>query len=317
MPSALQKRTRRTTLSQYKQTQQTQWLSSPGLSLRRDQDMSCSTEDFWFINSCEVLQEHFPCAHGCATELGPDLPNYVMGPDLQTFQTCLVFQKQPECHASHPDTARLCPCIPLPEPITKPPPAVSAQAEAHAEPLSQSIVKPHPVLSAQAEASADPLAVPTVKPPPILAAQAEAHAEPRDITSLSHPSPVIDNAPVRREGPPGTGLAMPRGQALSTDVGDAVKQMVDTGQMDSTAQLPSPTLMSPLLQLEEAATQSDGHAVLNEGGGSEVSPSDMSFLSTTGDASPGPQAEHEPLIAGLQTAAADGALDPGHAGDDS
>ena len=85
------------------------------MCLHSQQDMECRTQDFWFINSCEVLREHFPCTHGCAIELGADLPNYVMGADLQTFQTCLVFQKQPICKASHASTARLCPCVPLPE----------------------------------------------------------------------------------------------------------------------------------------------------------------------------------------------------------
>ncbi|KAK9838605.1 hypothetical protein WJX84_002304, partial [Apatococcus fuscideae] len=94
------------------------WAAEQGQSCTdacRQQDMECRTQDFWFINSCEVLREHFPCTHGCAIELGADLPNYVMGADLQTFQTCLVFQKQPICKASHASTARLCPCVPLPE----------------------------------------------------------------------------------------------------------------------------------------------------------------------------------------------------------
>ncbi|KAK9847547.1 hypothetical protein WJX84_001936 [Apatococcus fuscideae] len=94
------------------------WASTQGQSCSDacgQQEMLCSTPDFWFINSCETLREHFPCTHGCATELGPDLPNYVMGPDLETYQTCLVFQKQPKCNAAHPSTARLCPCVPLHE----------------------------------------------------------------------------------------------------------------------------------------------------------------------------------------------------------
>lgn len=207
-------------------------------------------------------------------------------------------------------------------------------------------MKPEPVLSTQAEAHTEPLPQSTVKPQTALSAQAEAHAEPRAITSLPDLISVVDRIPVLQESSPGTGLTMQREQALTTNGGDAVKQTVDTGQMDSAAQLQRepaltagggdavkhvvdtgqmgsttqlqlPTLMSPWLQLEEATTQSDGHAVQDEGGRREVSPSDMSILSTSGDALPGQQALHRPLIAGLAIAAADGSLDPVHAGDDS
>lgn len=73
--------------------------------------MQCSTQDFWFINTCEELQQHFPCQRGCAVELGDDVPNYVVNPALATYQTCLVTQKEPKCSAKHPDTRRLCPCV--------------------------------------------------------------------------------------------------------------------------------------------------------------------------------------------------------------
>lgn len=73
--------------------------------------MTCSTEDFWFINTCEALARHFACEAGCAVELGPDVPNYVHDPSLNTFQSCLVTQQTPRCTAAHRSTQRLCPCI--------------------------------------------------------------------------------------------------------------------------------------------------------------------------------------------------------------
>lgn len=74
-------------------------------------NMECSEGDFWFVNSCEVLRQHFPCERGCTVELGQDIPNYVLDRSLATHQTCLIAQKQPACRASHPATARLCPCV--------------------------------------------------------------------------------------------------------------------------------------------------------------------------------------------------------------
>ena len=97
--------------------------SSPGLrriAAKQGQDcneacatlgMRCHAPDFWFLNSCEALAEHFPCEAGCAMVLGGDVPNYVVGKKMNTFQKCLVTEKQPACRASHPSTARLCPCV--------------------------------------------------------------------------------------------------------------------------------------------------------------------------------------------------------------
>ena len=76
-----------------------------------DIGLTCRTEDFWFINTCEELQKHFRCERGCGVELGYDVPNYVVNPNLSTYQACLVTQKEPRCMAAHPDTRRLCPCI--------------------------------------------------------------------------------------------------------------------------------------------------------------------------------------------------------------
>ena len=73
--------------------------------------MVCSGGDFWFVNSCETLKQHFPCERGCTVELGLDIPNYVVDLSLATHQTCLIAQKQPSCEASHPATARMCPCV--------------------------------------------------------------------------------------------------------------------------------------------------------------------------------------------------------------
>ena len=76
----------------------------------REVGLECKKADFWFINTCEELRQHFPCERGCAVELGDDVPNYVINPELPTYQTCLVTQREPTCAASHQDTRRLCAC---------------------------------------------------------------------------------------------------------------------------------------------------------------------------------------------------------------
>lgn len=74
--------------------------------------MNCNAGEFWFINSCEELSQHFACEKGCAVELGEDIPNYVLDTTLATHQTCLVNQRQPKCDAANPSSRRLCPCVP-------------------------------------------------------------------------------------------------------------------------------------------------------------------------------------------------------------
>ncbi|KAK3274131.1 hypothetical protein CYMTET_17673 [Cymbomonas tetramitiformis] len=76
-----------------------------------DVGLRCSEPDFWFINNCQELAKHFPCERGCALVLGPDIPNYVHNPALNTYQKCLVTQEQSRCSASHPSTTRLCACV--------------------------------------------------------------------------------------------------------------------------------------------------------------------------------------------------------------
>ena len=76
----------------------------------RGEGLACHDRDFWFINSCEKLREHFHCEAGCAVELGADVPCYVDDPNIFTHQTCLITQKQPRCFAQHPATRRLCAC---------------------------------------------------------------------------------------------------------------------------------------------------------------------------------------------------------------
>jgi len=73
--------------------------------------MWCDATQFPFINKCEVMQQHFPCERGCDLVEGPDVPNYVDGVGLPTYQQCLVTDKRPKCDGSHQETFRLCPCI--------------------------------------------------------------------------------------------------------------------------------------------------------------------------------------------------------------
>jgi len=97
-------------------------LPSPGLrpipaqrgadcvSTCKDKGLQCMEHEFWFINTCKILEEHFSCARGCALVLGPDIPNFVEDPSLSTYHQCLVNQEEPKCSARHPGTSRLCAC---------------------------------------------------------------------------------------------------------------------------------------------------------------------------------------------------------------
>ena len=39
-------------------------------ALHRMENMECSEEHFWCVNSCEVLWQHFSCERGCSVEPG-------------------------------------------------------------------------------------------------------------------------------------------------------------------------------------------------------------------------------------------------------
>jgi hypothetical protein len=56
----------------------------------RARGQECSADDFWFLNSCNILRQHFACKLGCTTGPGPDLPSYVGDERLSTFHQCLV-----------------------------------------------------------------------------------------------------------------------------------------------------------------------------------------------------------------------------------
>lgn len=87
-------------------------LSEDCHSVCRGVALTCEKQDFWFINTCKELKKHFPCERGCAMEVGPDLPNYVVGANLSTYQTCLIMEGGGStCQASHKSTRRLCPCV--------------------------------------------------------------------------------------------------------------------------------------------------------------------------------------------------------------
>ena len=88
---------------------------------RRNQDcdaacaasnLRCVAKDFWFLNRCAILEEHFACENGCAPVLGDDVPNYVVARDADTFGKCLVTERRSTCRASHRATRRLCACAP-------------------------------------------------------------------------------------------------------------------------------------------------------------------------------------------------------------
>ena len=71
---------------------------------RRNQDcdaacaasnLRCVAKDFWFLNRCAILEEHFACENGCAPVLGDDVPNYVVARDADTLGKCLADGETP------------------------------------------------------------------------------------------------------------------------------------------------------------------------------------------------------------------------------
>eukprot|EP00659_Diplonema_papillatum_P008004 gene8004-12314_t len=75
----------------------------------------CAKDQFEFVNQCRVLQKVFGCRRGCRRDWGRDIPNLEhLTADESHFggMQCLVTEEIPTCHASHPKTQRLCPCIP-------------------------------------------------------------------------------------------------------------------------------------------------------------------------------------------------------------
>ena len=98
-------------------------LPSKSHLLHRQAGLLCSADDFWFINLCEALGEHFACEAGCTVESGYDVPCYVARPDHTMHGACLVSQQQPRCEAHHNATRRLCPCVSPPGEEAAPLPA--------------------------------------------------------------------------------------------------------------------------------------------------------------------------------------------------
>lgn len=88
---------------------------------RRGQE--CSAEDFWFLNSCKELRQHFACEMGCITGNKLETPSYMADELLPNFHQCLVTGAisardymvalgTPSCVAQHQGALRLCPCVP-------------------------------------------------------------------------------------------------------------------------------------------------------------------------------------------------------------
>lgn len=72
----------------------------------------CEPSRFADVNSCEALQQNFPCA-SCTPNVGSELPSFVSSKSSGNFGKCFVnSQHTPSCSGTHPDTLRLCPCVP-------------------------------------------------------------------------------------------------------------------------------------------------------------------------------------------------------------
>ncbi|CAK9007791.1 3-mannosyl-glycoprotein 2-beta-N-acetylglucosaminyltransferase (N-glycosyl-oligosaccharide-glycoprotein N-acetylglucosaminyltransferase I) (GNT-I) (GlcNAc-T I) [Durusdinium trenchii] len=77
------------------------------------QGFKCDADQLPFVDRCSVMLEHFACEGGCGNQIGKELPCYVVNPDDVNFQQCLRSYSQfVSCNALHPNTRRLCACVP-------------------------------------------------------------------------------------------------------------------------------------------------------------------------------------------------------------
>eukprot|EP00951_Prasinocladus_malaysianus_P001967 scaffold14017_cov36-Prasinocladus_malaysianus.AAC.1 len=72
----------------------------------------CKDGYFDFLNSPEIMEEYFGCERGFGLEIGQDLPAYVVGPEEEHYQACVINFGSSRCSGRHQATARLCPCFP-------------------------------------------------------------------------------------------------------------------------------------------------------------------------------------------------------------
>lgn len=93
-------------------------VSSAGTSvdcttLCEQQQRRCDPSLFTIINTCSIMQKHFPCT-SCEVNYGPEQPAYVTTASQNEYAgRCLVSSSPTDttCGASHKDTQRLCACI--------------------------------------------------------------------------------------------------------------------------------------------------------------------------------------------------------------
>ena len=71
----------------------------------------CRSDQFEFINDCQVLGEYLGCPNGCTQGWGEDIPNVEVSATGHTPR-CLATEMMPTCAASFALTRRLCPCVP-------------------------------------------------------------------------------------------------------------------------------------------------------------------------------------------------------------
>lgn len=86
----------------------------PGLSCSQvceAEGLSCALELFAVINSCEALQDKFPCK-GCGDSAGKDQPAYIAlsAPSAKMPGLCLVNGGDFDCSGKWTHATRLCPC---------------------------------------------------------------------------------------------------------------------------------------------------------------------------------------------------------------
>jgi hypothetical protein len=87
------------------------------LTMEEDDDGGgyvCDDVDLVGLNTCDVLQKHFPCERGCEGNVGSDQPAYVPSSSSggASAGKCL-FNQNPQyfsCTGRHKTTLRLCPC---------------------------------------------------------------------------------------------------------------------------------------------------------------------------------------------------------------
>ena len=65
-----------------------------------------------FMNNCETMKQYFGCEKGCWNEVANYIPSFVTYGDYYKDMCFVSTDTFPMCESTHPNTQRLCYCIP-------------------------------------------------------------------------------------------------------------------------------------------------------------------------------------------------------------